>query len=266
MSTLPPDALDAAIPSQLLPSQQTILREMQEAYNVITEARTIQFTQQPPATFTELPHEAFMQHMQAMHQYYTREPATPMEPVADYPLPLALIHPPLLSPPPVSPGALSNSATLVVAPQGVSMMLASSKAVDDVLLHNHKVTIACIHAYAEGIIAAAASLAKTHTTAQFTSQMHALRKKAKADHNARIDALYHRFTKLGKVYPAQRPRMLHATNRLGAFSRGLVASGEGVAQKVMRVVAGPAKTVVAQVRPWAAKAAHDIGSVIKKLF
>jgi len=239
---------------------------MQAAFEAVADARKVQFEQQPPAEFAEIPHEDFMQHMQAMQQYYKSGPATPMGPMAPYPLPIALIHPPILLHPPVTPGSTTHPATPVLAPKGVTITLASSKAVDDVLLQSHKETIAFIHSHAEGMIAAAESLSKTHDTAKFTSQMNALRAKSKADHNARIDALYNRFTQLSKVHPDQRAHMLHATNHIGAFFGGLWASGEGVAHKVMSAAAGAAKTAVEHVGQWASNAVHDVGSVIKSLF
>jgi hypothetical protein len=68
-------------------------------------------------------------------------------------------------------------------------------------------------------------------------QMDALRDRAKADHEARIDAMFASLAAIGNAHPPARPVILGIGNKVGGFVAGVAAEATNIVGTVKSAVA-----------------------------
>ena len=251
--------------TQLRAQQQQALqiKNLQEIFAQQAAQRQAQAAAGAAQHQQEIAHEVFMQHMQAMQTHYQQSPVNVATKIELYRLPVGLA-PVLVAAHPVVAGP---------APVHTVAGLAGAQAVDDLLQQAHAETLSFVTLHSQAICAAAGDAAKNSNTQQFVQKMEQLCAKAKADHDARLDALFNRLQALGTAHPDQRGRILAVTNHSFGFLGNLVIDAVSVARSAGTVITGAAhavaaaaSTVVHKAGDWVAGAAKSVGHFFSSLF
>jgi hypothetical protein len=238
----------------------------------------------PEAFYAEISHEEFSTQMQAMQVHYQSFASKPVAAIELFPLPVHLVHPPILSAPEVQSIRLNAVAPIKLNAPSPALHPAiilrpvftveGTKVVGDAVVNSHNELLTFINSSAGAIIAAAGVISKSKqkaaATAAFTQQMNAIRDQAKAQYTAKIEALYNTFTNLGKVHPEQRPKILNATNSIGQIFGGILGGVVEVHHQVTTIVTAPVVDVIKigtsaiqAASSWASGAAQSVGNAFK---
>jgi len=116
------------------------------------------------------------------------------------------------------------------------------------------------------VVAAARDPKSTQT---FVQQMNAMREATKADHRARIDAMFASFTAIGTAHPAARPVVLDTGNKVATFGAGVAAGATHVIATVTSAVAAGGSAIANAadtVGKWGSEAAHKVEHFFSSLF
>ena len=227
--------------------------------------------------------QEFLQHMTAMQQHYREVDPTGIQPVSLYILPnhltLAPPPPPMESPArspdqPVKQNA-DPSMPNEAAKQNFARLVAmgtsepTSQAMVGALQEQHQRTLDFVNTHRDAMEKAITASQTSTNTQTFMQQMEALKEQAKANHEARIDALFNNLTALGTAHPAARPVVLGAGNKVGSFVAGLANDAMGIANTVKSALSAGGAAIgkaADTVGKWASGAVQTVGHFFSSLF
>jgi hypothetical protein len=206
----------------------------------------------------EIPQEEFLHHMTSMQQQYRAVGPPGAQPFSPYVLPAHL-----------TVMAIRTPVLVAAKPVGFGMPAPAAQMMAEALREQNERTLAFINSHRDAMLKAIAAAQGSRGTQAFTQQMDALRDRAKADHEARIDAMFARLTAIGTAHPPTRPIILSTGNKVAGFVAGVTAEAAKVAATVRSAAAagGTAIGKAAQaVGNWASGAAQSVGHFFSGLF
>jgi hypothetical protein len=237
----------------------------------------------PPVAVSQ---QQFLQHITAMQQHYRAVDPTGAQSISPYLLPAELI--PMVPHVPAgarvkptapevqrSPGTPATDAAaerqrLIFANLvAIGTPEPASKLMAEALDNQHQRTLAFINNHRDAMLQATAPAKDSRSAQAFAQQMDALRDRAKADHEARIDAMFASLTAIGTAHPLARPVILGTGNKVGGFVAGVAAEALKVAGTVKSAVAAGGSAIgkaAEAVGKWASGAAQSVGHFFSKLF
>ena len=101
----------------------------------------------------------------------------------------------------------------------------------------HQKLRALVDHHRDRFIAGHRGRAESEEHATLAQQMNAMREATKADHRARIDAMFASFIAIGTAHPAARPVVLDTGNQVATFGAGIAAGATHVIATVTSAVA-----------------------------
>jgi hypothetical protein len=232
----------------------------------------------PPA---EVSQEEFLQQLKAMHEHHQAIDPTVTQSIKPYSLPahLSLVLPhtpaspgttPAVQPGTPAPKETAERTALIVtrlvkigAPSPAAQSMAAA-------LDNHQQKIlAFVDQHRGALLHAVAAARDPKSTQNFAQQMNALREATKADHRARIDAMFASFTAIGTAHPAARPVILNTGNKVATFSAGVAAGATNVIVTVASAVQAGGSAIAKAtdaVGKWGSDAVHSVKHFFGSLF
>jgi hypothetical protein len=260
----------------------------------------------PPA---EVSQEEFLQQLKAMHEHHQAIDPTVTQSIKPYSLPahlsLVLPHTPA-SPgttPAVQPGTPASPGTTPAVQPGTPASPGTTPAVQPgtpapketaertalivtrlvkigapspaaqsmaAALDNHQQKIlAFVDQHQGALLHAVAAARDPKSTQNFAQQMNALREATKADHRARIDAMFASFTAIGTAHPAARPVILNTGNKVATFGAGVASGATNVIVTVASAVQAGGSAIAKAtdaVGKWGSDAVHSVKHFFGSLF
>jgi len=234
----------------------------------------------------EVSQQEFLQHINAMQQHYRAIDPTVGQSINVYLLPahltIALPHPPAdAGTKPAVPQAQQSPGLSAPKESGerTAPMLArlvtigtpapAAQLMSVALEDQYQKLRALVDHHRDALLHAVAAARDPKSTQTFVQQMNAMREATKADHRARIDAMFANFTAIGTAHPAARPVVLDTGNKVATFGAGVAAGATQVIATVTSAVAagGSAIANVADtVGKWGSEAAHKVEHFFSSLF
>lgn len=237
----------------------------------------------PPPVVSQ---QQFLQHITAMQQHYRAVDPTGVQSISPYLLPAELT--PMVPRVPAGAGVKpaapevqrspSTPATDAAAERqrlifanlvAIGTPEPASQLMAEALDAQHQSTLAFINSHRDAMLQATVPAQDSRSAQAFVQQMDALRDRAKADHEARIDAMFARFTAIGNAHPSARPVILGTGNKVGGFVAGVAADAMKVMGTVKSAVAAGGSAIgkaVETVGKWASGAAQNVGHFFSRLF
>jgi hypothetical protein len=236
----------------------------------------------PPPVVSQ---QQFLQHITAMQQHYRAVDPAGAQSITPYLLPAELT--PMVSRVPAEQGKTGSPevqrspgmpATDVAAERqrlifanlvAIGTPEPASQLMAEALDNQHQRTLAFINSHRDAMLHATAPGQDSRSAQAFVQQMDALRDRAKADHEARIDAMFASFKAIGTDHPLARPVILGTGNKVGGFVAGVVTEAMKVAGTVKSVVAAGGSAIgkaAEAVGKWASGAAQSVGHFFSGLF
>jgi hypothetical protein len=237
----------------------------------------------PPA---EVSQQEFLQHINAMQQHYRAMDPTVAQSASPYLLPahLTFTLPPVAAAASAKPAvqeiaqsagtAAPNEEAERLAPTLARLVAIGTPAQASQLLaaaldNQQQRTLAFISRHRSAMLHAVAAARDPKSTQTFAQRMNALREEAKADHRARIDAMFASLNKIGTAHAAARPVILHAGNKVATFVSGVAAGATNVVGTVISAVAAGGSAIgkaADTVGKWASDAADKVKHFFGGLF
>jgi len=234
----------------------------------------------------EVSQQEFMQHINAMQRHYRAMDPTVAQSISPYLLPAHLTF--TVPAVPVAPGikpavqelqqsastAAPNEAAERIAPTLGRLVAMGTPAVASQLMaaaidSQHQRTLAFINRHRSAMLHAVAAARDPKSTQTFAQRMNALREEAKADHRARIDAMFASFTTIGTAHPAARPVILDTGNKVARFVGGIATGATNVVATVTSAVSAGGSAIrkaAETIAGWGSEAAKKVEHFFGRLF